>query len=528
MSRRMMTAMAALCLVAALALPGLGCGGAESTLEMPRLRSGPISGVEEEGIWSYKGIPFAAPPVGELRWREPQPVEPWKEVLACREFAPACPQPGDDWTGLLDVGETSEDCLYLNVWTPAASPGEKLPVMVWIHGGAYVSGAASLPIYDGRNLSSRGMVVVTTNYRLGALGFMAHPLLSAESPHRASGNYGLLDQVAALEWVRDNIAAFGGDPDEVTVFGESAGGMSILNLMCSPPAEGLFHRAIVQSGPLLDLGLPINRVPTLQEAERTGERIARELGTAGAEDELAALRAVPAQTLVEISAGGNEFFSPISFGPSIDGRLIPERPSEVLAAGRQHPVPLLTGINADEGTIFLPDFTLDQALLMLKYLYGEHAAKVEDLFPAASDAEVAAAMQRLVTELGFAASARLTLQSTADAGAPAYLYYFDRAPRDPRSEHLGVFHGLEIMYVFGTLEKVGIQGVEEEDHALSRTMMDYWTAFARGGDPNVAGLPPWPEYEPHTASYQVLGVPVQTSSGLFTPAYELMREINGL
>lgn len=237
------------------------CGGEQAartaTMREPLLDSGPINGVQEGGVWVYKGIPYAAPPVGELRWKEPQPAEPWKEVRPCTEFGPACPQPSsDDQGGFMAVGETSEDCLYLNVWSPAETPGERLPVMVWIHGGAFRTGAGSQAVYDGVNLAEKDVVVVTINYRLGPLGFFAHPLLTEESPNGSSGNYGLLDQVAALEWVERNIASFGGDPDNVTVFGESAGAMSICDLMASPLAEGLFDRAIVQSGPFLDMGSP--------------------------------------------------------------------------------------------------------------------------------------------------------------------------------------------------------------------------------------------------------------------------------
>lgn len=533
MSRRITVLIAALCLLAMIAPLGAGCGGTaavtETTMEVPLLESGPISGLLEDGVWVYRGIPFAAPPVGELRWREPQPVEPWDEILVCEEFGPACPQPASDWTGMLDVGETDEDCLYLNVWTPAGSPEERLPVMVWIHGGAYVSGAASLPIYDGHNLAEKGVVVVTVNYRLGALGFMAHPLLSAESPHGVSGNYGLLDQVAALEWVRDNVEVFGGDPDAVTVFGESAGGMSILNLMCSPLAEGLFGRAIVQSGPMLDLGLPINRVPTLEEAEKTGEEIAKELGYDDAEDGLAALRDLPPQSLVEASSGGNEFFSPINFSPNIDGYLLPERPSDVFATGGQHPVPLLTGVNANEGTVFLPDVTMTQYRLMGNYLYGQYADEVEALYPARSEGEVKAAMDRLITELGFGASARWTAERTAETGKPAYLYLFNHAPQDPRIQQLGVFHGLDIMYVFGNLDEVGMEGVGETDYALSESMMKYWTAFAASGDPNGSGAPvPWPAYAADAAEFIELGEVINVSANLFQEAYDLMRKINGL
>ncbi|MBC7230702.1 MAG: carboxylesterase family protein [Actinobacteria bacterium] len=532
MARRSTALGLTLLLFLAACLLAVGCGEkaqqVTSTMEVPRIASGPISGEHEDGVWSYKGIPYAAPPVDELRWREPQPVEPWEEVRACTRYGPACPQPHDDWTGMMDVGTTSEDCLYLNVWTPAERPGEGLPVMVWIHGGAFKSGAGSLPIYDGKNLARKGVVVVTINYRLGALGLMAHPLLSQESPHGVSGNYGLLDQVAALRWVQENIEAFGGDPDRVTVFGESAGGMSILSLMASPLSRGLFHRAIVESGPLLELGLAVNKTPTLREAEKTGQEISKKLGCDKAEDELAALREVSPEKLIEASSSENEFFSPINLSPNIDGYLLPRSPLETFAAGEQHAVPLLTGINANEGTIFIPEVTLQQYRLMAGYLYGSHAEEVMALFPASGEEEVKKALDGVITQMGFASSARFTVESMEKVGQPAYLYLFTRATRDERTAALGSFHGLEIMYVFGNLDRVQLQGVDEEDRALSETMMTYWTNFASEGDPNGPGTPPWPAFESASAPYQELGTKVKAAAGFFQAAYELTKRIRSL
>lgn len=532
MYKRLSVLFIVLCMLAAAVLLGAGCGEekvtTQTTMEVPQLDSGPVSGTLENGVWSYLGIPYAAPPVDGLRWKEPQPVEPWEEVLPCAVYGPACPQPEGDWTGMMGVGPTDEDCLYLNVWTPAETPDEELPVMVWIHGGAFVSGAGSLEIYDGHNLAGKGVIVVTINYRLGALGLMAHPLLTEESPDMVSGNYGLFDQITALEWVQENIDVFGGDTDNVTVFGESAGGMSILDLMASPLAEGLFDRAIVESGPMLDLGLPINEVPTLVEAEKTGEAISEDLGCDEADDELAALRDVTPDELIAASAGGNEFFSPINLSPNIDGYLLPQSPSAAFAAGEQHAVPLLTGINANEGTIFLPDITLQQYQLLGTYLYGEYAGEVEALYPAQTEAEVKPSTDRLVTQMGFGASARFTAECMEKVGSPAYLYLFTRTPQDPRTQGLGTFHGLEIMYVFGNLDKVEMEGVGETDYALSEAMMDYWTDFAKKGDPNGQGEPEWPAYMAGSAQYQELGETITTGSDLFQPAYELVLRLNDL
>ncbi len=519
------------CFLCMSALLGAGCATeaprATGTLDVPVLDSGPVSGRLENGIRSFLGIPYAAPPVGELRWKEPQPVQPWKEVRPCLDFGPSCPQVREDWTGELDVGRTDEDCLYLNVWTPAESPDDRLPVMVWIHGGAFKSGSGSLPIYDGAGLASRGVVVVTFNYRLGPFGFLAHPLLSAESPHGVSGNYGLLDQVAALEWVRRNIAAFGGDPEKVTVFGESAGGMSILYLMTSPLAEGLFQRAIVESGPLMDLGLPVSRVPTLREAEKTGREISRKLGCDQAEDELAALRSIPPERLLEAAASDNPFMSPINLSPNIDGYLLPVSPLEAFASGEAAHVPLLTGINADEGTLFAPDITPEQYSMMLPFLYGGLATEVAGRYPAQRPDEVKPALNRLITELGFAASARFTAECLSTGGTPVFLYHFTRATADPRLRELGSFHGLEIMYVFGTLGRVSLSGLGEEDFRLSQAMMAYWTAFARSGDPNSEGLPRWPSYLGSESPYLELGEEIRPRSGFFEEAYELALRIGG-
>lgn len=520
-------------LLAMALLPACGCGerGAtvETTMEEPQLLSGPISGDLEGGVWSYLGIPYAAPPVGELRWREPQPVEPWDEVRPCVAFGPACPQSGDDFGGLMDVGPTDEDCLYLNVWTPAGSPHEDLPVMVWIHGGAFTSGAGSLEIYDGHNLAEKGVVVVTINYRLGALGLMAHPLLSEESPRGVSGNYGLLDQIAALRWVQDNIEVLGGDPDTVTVFGESAGGMSILGLMVSPLAEGLFDRAIVESGPMMDLGLNLNEDNALEQAERTGEEISRELGCDREEDELAALRSLSPEELIEVSSGGDQLFSHINLSPIVDGYVLPDNPSTLFAAGKQHAVPLLTGINANEGNIFLPaEVTRQQYKLMADYLYGDYAEEVMALYPAPSEEDVKPALDRMITQMGFASSARFTAGCMEKVGSPAFLYLFDHTVGDQRAQGLGSFHGLEIIYVFGNLDGLMLLEVSEADRALSEAMMDYWSAFAANGDPNVEGEPEWPAYEREGALYQELGEDITTGSYLFQQAYELVMRISGL
>ena len=307
-----------------------------------RTKTGPITGDEHDGIRSFEGVPFAAPPVGERRWKPPQPVAPWTEPRACVEFGPACPQNGKDLYG--PVGETNEDCLYLNVWTPAKSTNAKLPVMFWIHGGGFMFGSGGKACYDGAELAKRGdVVVVTCNYRLGPFGFLAHPALTAESPNHASGNYGLMDQIAALQWVQHNIAAFGGDPGCVTIFGQSAGGVSVCALLASPLANNLFHRAIVQSG-----SAPGN-LHDRAAMEALGLEFAKRLGT----DDLKAMRAKSAdELLAAVKQGSGKVGEGTQDHLCIDGYVLRESLQRTLAAGHHHSVPLLGGTTRDEDRLF--------------------------------------------------------------------------------------------------------------------------------------------------------------------------------
>lgn len=523
------------CMVLSTALLVVGCGEEEktrpaSTMEVPQLASGPISGELDGEVWTYLGIPYAAPPVGELRWREPQPVEPWDDVWTCDDFGPACPQEPFDvplLSSLMDVGMTSEDCLYANVWTPAESPDESMPVMVWIYGGAFTSGAANIPIYDGHNLAEMGVVVVSFNYRVGPFGFMAHPLLSEESENGVSGNYGLLDQIAALEWVQENIEEFGGDPDSVTIFGESAGGMSVLTLMASPLAEGLFDRAIVQSGGFLDFGMPADEDSgTLEAAEKTGEEIAASLG---AEDDLAAMRTASPDELLEAASQHTNALGMMDMGPVVDGWLLPDEPAAIFAAGGQQDVPLLIGTNANEGVYFVPEgMTQQQYELSVRYLYGEYADEVLALIPAPTPEQAKPAFSRLLTEMGFAAGSRFAASCVADAGMPVYLYKFTKVQNVPMLQELGSFHGMEITYVFGNAEQVRLVTPSEADIALSRAMMAYWTNFASTGDPNGQGVPQWPAFTPDGDQYQELGETVETRSGYYPEAYGLVLKVRGM
>lgn len=530
--------------VALAALAAGGCGG--SSLERARLQSGPIVGKQQEGVWSYKGIPYAAPPVGDLRWKPPQPVSPWTEPRVCTSFGPACPQPAQAEIPYLAVGATDEDCLYLNVWSSAESAEERLPVMVWIHGGSFETGSGSMAVYEGQNLAAKGVVVVTINYRLGPLGFLAHPALSAESAEGVSGNYGLLDQIAALQWVQKNVAGFGGDPTNVTVFGESAGAISILDLLVSPLAEGLFQRAIAQSGILLDYGFGVSTTGTLKEAEESGAALAERLGVDQSGDVLTQLRAkTPAQLLAAAAAAAGDsglMENGLTWKPVADGHLLPDLPTKLWAAGKRQSVPLLIGSNADEGNTFLAGLTVSPADFeaQMRKIFGDYAEEALALYPVAGAEDITPAFSRMLTEVGFASTARFAARSmsapaagaggTAGGASPgstsAYLYQFTRVPlKNP----LGAFHGVEIPYVFGNTGLFSALGaIEQADLDLSDAIMGYWTRFAATGDPNIEGAVPWPAYDTRSDERLVLGDTIHQGVRLYQRACDLADRVRGI
>ena len=381
--------------------------------------TGDVRGRIEKGIRVFRGIPYAAPAGGDHRWREPQPVVPWDGVRDCAEFGPICPQA--EIPGVKSPASSmlqDEDCLNLNVWTPAESPAEAgtgLPVMVWIHGGAFQRGLGSAPMYCGKHLAERGVVLVTINYRLGPLGFLAHPLLTRESSRGCSGNYGLLDQIAALDWVRRNIASFGGDPGRVTIFGESAGAMSVCDLMVSPLAAGLFARAISQSAPFLDRGLLMHATRSMAEAEAIGEEYVAEVGCDGAPDVLRTLRAKPVGDLVTLALETQPglFFEDTKFVPVVDGWVIPDEPGALFARGGIHDVPLLVGSNSDEGNLFTSIETrrfegmpVEVYRNKLKEYFGGLADEVQEEFPVVEQTEIRDAASRIFTAFGSTASRR--------------------------------------------------------------------------------------------------------------------------
>ena len=450
-----------------------------------RVEQGLLSGVAgaSAGVRVFKGIPFAAAPVGDLRWLAPQPPTPWTGVRAADKPSANCMQRAANggafppYGGDRSATTMSEDCLYLNVYTAAVSAAAKQPVMVWIHGGAWTSGAGV--IYQGEDLARKGVVVVTVNYRLGVFGFLAHPELTKESAHHSSGNYALLDQIAALRWVSKNIAAFGGDPSRVTIFGESAGSWSVHNLVGSPLAKGLFHRAIGESGARFSI------TTTLAEAEQAGVKFAESIGA----PTLAALRATSADAL-QGAAG----FQSVS---NADGWVLPATMAEIFAAGKQNDVPVLIGSNRDEGSIFTSESTTtDNFKESTRRRFGEDADAVLKLYPASSNQEARRAQANLMRDQTFGWEMRTWARLQQTAKSKVFLYYFTQVPPLPNAEWLGAQHGAEIPYAMNWPN--GSQAANaawtDADRKFAEQVSSYWVNFAATGDPNGKGLPAWPAY----------------------------------
>jgi para-nitrobenzyl esterase len=444
-------------------------------------------------VRTFKGIPFAAPPVGPFRWKAPQPVTPWTGVRQASEYGARCMQGGIYSDMIFHDSGPSEDCLYLNLWMPANPASAKLPVMVWIYGGGYQAGATSEPRQDGGNLSKRGVVVVSMNYRLGIFGFFSHPELAKESGHDSSGNYGLLDQLAALQWVRKNIATFGGNPDNVTIFGESAGSFSVSALVASPLAKGLFQRAIGESGAYLSTGT----LPLKPHAETEQADLAFAKANLGA-DSLGDLRAKPADELLQAALKAKGVF----FSPNIDGYFLPESVLAIFAAGKQSTVPLLAGWNRDEMNYHavLGDDppTAANFRTHLDALYSAHADEIAKLYSGSTEAEIKRAAQDLAGDRFIAFGTWKWLEMTAKTGkVPVYRYEFDQtlplAPDAPAGAEPSAPHASEIEFVFQMLSSRQLPW-RPEDHKVSELMGTYWTNFARTGDPNGRGVPQWPAY----------------------------------
>lgn len=453
-----------------------------------KVTGGQVEGTVEDGLAVYRGIPFAAPPVGDLRWKAPQPLQTtWQGVRKADHWAPGCMHS----TNNLPPGGLSEDCLYLNVWTPAKSAQDHIPVLVWIYGGGFNGGATSYGLYTGEKLARRGVVVVSIAYRVGPLGFLAHPELSAETPQHVSGNYGLLDMVAGLKWIQNNIATFGGDPTRVTIFGESAGGIAVSMLCASPLAKGLFQGAISESGgsfgPLSKNPSPGENMRTLADAEASGAEFAKAAGAASTKE----LRALAPEKILETAGKRHGIAWPI-----VDGWVIQDDQYKLYAAGRFNDTAILVGYNSDEGLGFMSARTADAHVAGVKRRYGPWADRLLTAYPLSGDG-VPKTARDLTRDSAFGwqtwAWARL---HSNKAKGKAYLYYFDQHPDYPASSPQagqGSPHGSEMPYVFEHLEELH-RPATEADQRISETMAIYWTNFAKYGNPNGKGVPEWPAF----------------------------------
>jgi para-nitrobenzyl esterase len=469
---------------------------APAQIRQTAVTGGAIAGSVADRVSVFKGIPFAASTAGPRRWMPPQSVEPWQGVRQANSYAPACMQDPAMMRGLGDTIEVSEDCLYLNVWTPAAGPGEKLPVMVWIYGGAFAAGATSSALYDGANLARRGVVVVSVAYRVGPMGFLAHPDLSKEQGG-ASGNYGLMDQIAGLKWVKDNIAAFGGDPDNVTIFGESAGGISVGMLAVSPEARGLYRKAISESGGNFAVPsaspAPGPGTRTLAAAEAVGAAALDKLGA----KTLAEARALPAEQVQKAIANEGVGW------PIYDGKILPDDPWLLYETGKFNDTPILIGSNSDEGGLFIRQpIAPDAFKANARRSYAGFADRVLAAYPHSTADEARQAQADIMRETAFAWPTYSWARMQARHGnAPAYVYYLDyRTEATPR----GSGHASEIQYVFGNLGARDTQP-SAKDQALRDQFMGYWTNFAKTGDPNGLGLAEWPRFTNDSPRYMALG-----------------------
>jgi para-nitrobenzyl esterase len=471
-----------------------------------------------DGVRSFKGIPFAQPPVGDLRWREPQPVKKWSGVRNSDQFGPRCMQrtsPASDYW--FRSNGMSEDCLYLNVWTPAKSPSEKLPVLVYIFGGGFQNGDGSEPRYDGASMAGKGMVAVSVNYRTNIFGFFAHPELTRESPHHAAGNYGLLDQVAALKWVRDNIAAFGGDPQRVTIAGESAGSISVSALMASPLSKDLMAAAIGESGAMIS-SLPPQPLPA---AEQNGIKFAAAAGASS----LSALRAMSAGQIQEVLGKSQGF----RFGTTLDGYFLPKPLAAIFEAGEQAKIPLLAGSNTQEQPARLilgeGEPTPETLARAIEKFYGDHGAEVAKAYSANTTSEVYEAAMHLASArfISYGTWKWTELQAKT-GGKPVYRYLYARprppylgmpgqppppAPQGAPAGPLGAVHSAEIQYAMGNLDLDKRYTWEPADYQVSKLMQAYFVNFIKTANPNGPGLPDWPAYSA-AGNYQLMKIDVES------------------
>ena len=484
-----------------------GCTQKEPGSTVVKTDAGSVSGINQDGIRVYHGIPFASPPTGDLRWRPPAPVQPWTGIKETTQYSATCPQPGSSSLNM------SEDCLYLNVWTPAKSADEKLPVMVFFYGGGFKDVASSMPAYNGTTLAQKGVIVVTPNYRLGALGFLAHPQLDQESSYNVSGNYGIMDQQAALAWVQKNIGAFGGDPSRVTIFGQSAGAESVLVHIASPASKGLYRQGIVESGPFWAHGAIINATHSKADAELFGQEFAERLGYSGP-DAIARMRQVSPKDLINATPSPSSSFwgtHTVGFEPTIDGWILPDTMDNLYMNHRVNPVPLMIGNNANDGTTLSANanMTVPEYTSFLKSRFGKDADLVFARYPASSTAEVQLRLAQIMTDYDFSDSVEFAADSMGAISLDTYVYRYSYIlPEQP----YGAFHGSETLLLFG------VPGIPS-DPAVAANVVDLWTRFAKTGNPNGGMNVTWPNYSKETRRYLDINITPSVKSLMGTTAF---------
>ena len=527
-------------LVALLAACGSGDGTSESEPIADPLGASVDTGLGtlegervtgEDGVLVFRGIPYAEPPVEDLRWQAPVAPAAWDGSQDATTFGPACWQSLTPASSIYTRGDLdrNEDCLYLNIWTAAGTADEARPVMVWFHGGGHTGGWGSAPIFDGTNLAQKGVVLVTINYRLGPFGFLAHPALTAESGHGASGNQGLLDKVAALEWVRDHIANFGGDPGNVTIFGQSAGSWSVCYLQASPLARGLFHRAIGHSG-----GCFGRDRADLETAQAAAVEAASALGVEGDDAEaLVALRALDAEAILE---------SDLNAGAIVDGHFMPRPAAAIFAAGEQNDVPVIVGALANEGSTLyatMPERSMDELAALLDEQYGDAAATVRDFYEEEIGKSTKWGVQMIQADRSFVWEMRTWARAIEAGGNDAYLYFFHHAPPVFRiytpeaaaiempdgPDGYGAYHSGDLAYAFANTHLVGV-GWSDWDHELSDAISDYWVNFARTGNPNGDGLAAWPSYRGADDEWLEFGDSIATTREVRKAKLDLFDRLN--
>lgn len=475
-----------------------------------KVREGQLQGVQENGLTIFKGVPFAAPPVGDLRWHSPMPAAQWQGIRQATTFAPGSFQGGNPPSG------KSEDCLYLNIWSPAKSAKEKVPVLVWIYGGGFNFGATSEATYNGEKLAKKGVILVSIAYRVGQLGFMAHPELSAENPNHISGNYGIMDMIAGLKWVKENIKAFGGDPNKVTIFGESAGGIAVSMLCASPEAKGLFQGAISQSGgsfgPSRKTTYPGENMKRLADAEKAGEDYMKNAGFSS----IAELRKLPAEKLPAVRGMA---------WPIVDGVVIPDDQYKLYEAGKFNDVPILVGYNSDEGASFSPPKTPQEYIKGVETRYGKFSKALLEAYPVGENS-VPKTARDLARDAAFGWQTWSWARLQAKIGkSKAFYYYFDQHPENPvGSPNAGhrSHHGQEVAYVFEQLDSKNPQ-TSQSDLVISDAMGTYWTNFAKYGDPNGGNLPKWPTFNDETGKVMYFS---QTPFVDSVPSLESMKVLD--